>query len=64
MFFVWVRTVFSDSDELTGDVGTTQVGSEQPKHVELTLAEWVDQTLSLSGFVASVPLSAFWSRRT
>jgi len=30
-------------DEFAGDLGAAQVGSEQPKHVTLTLAERLDQ---------------------
>src|SRR5438034_292137 len=29
--------------QLAGDVWAAQVGSEQPKHVKLTLAQWLDQ---------------------
>ena len=31
--------------ELTGNLRSGQVGSEQPEHVKLTHAQWLDQTL-------------------
>ena len=49
MFLVWVRTVFSDTDELAGDVRAVQVGSEQPEHVELAFAQRLDQALVATG---------------
>ena len=32
-------------DELAGDVRAVQVASEQPKHVQLAFAQWLDQAL-------------------
>ena len=43
MLLVWVRTVFSDTSELAGDVRAAQVGSQQPKDVQLPAAQRLDQ---------------------
>ena len=64
MFLVWVRTVFSDTIELAGDVRTVQVGSEQPEHVELALAQRLDQVAGLAGGLSSAVPKAASSRRT
>src|SRR5579859_6114103 len=36
-------------DKLASDVRAAQVGSEQPKHLQLTCAQWLDQALSDGG---------------
>ena len=46
MFLVCVRTVFSDTDELASYFRAVQVGSEQPEHVQLAFAQWLDQALT------------------
>ena len=46
MFLVWVRTVLQRHVQLAGDVGPAQVAAEQAEHVELAVAELVDETLA------------------
>ena len=44
MFLVCVRMVFSDTDRAPGDVGPVEVGAEQPEHVELAVAQRLDES--------------------
>ena len=62
---VCVRRGVQGDRELSGDVGAVEVGGEQPEHVQLALAQGLDQALAEQGAVsrAWVP-PACSSRRT
>ena len=46
MLLVCVRRGVQRDRELTGDVGAVEVGPEQPQHVQLALAQGLDEALS------------------
>ena len=64
MFLVCVRMVFSDTDRCAGDVGPVEVGAEQPEHVELALAQRLDQSRRLAEAGARSCVVAASRRRT
>jgi hypothetical protein len=46
MFLVCVRMVFSDTMSSRAIPGPSRSGAEQPEHVQLTCAQWLDQPLT------------------
>ena len=64
MFLVWVRSVFSDTESCAGDVRPVEVGAEQPEHVELAVAQRLDEGLRAAGTDARCRVAASSSRRT
>ena len=43
MFLVWVRIVFTETKSSTGDVGSVQVGCQQPQHIQFAFAQRLDE---------------------
>ena len=44
MFLVWLRTVCIDTTEVSRDAGPVQVRRQQPQHVQLSLAQGLDDS--------------------